>query len=60
MSRRKQILGWTFGVLGAALAATGLYTYHVYSAMEQTLHSVHQPVKRQAAEQVRPEPVVMQ
>ncbi|GAA3319219.1 hypothetical protein GCM10020331_025220 [Ectobacillus funiculus] len=38
------------------VGGAGVYAYQVYSNVNQTLESVHQPVRREAIE-VRPEPL---
>ncbi|MFD3446593.1 LytR family transcriptional regulator [Microbacteriaceae bacterium 4G12] len=54
--RRKKILIWFCTILGVLVLGGSAYAYHVYSSVNQTLQSVHQPIRRDVP-QKRPEPV---
>ncbi|MFB9757969.1 polyisoprenyl-teichoic acid--peptidoglycan teichoic acid transferase TagU [Ectobacillus funiculus] len=54
--KRKRIFIWLVVCLTVLVGGAGVYAYQVYSNVNQTLESVHQPVRREAIE-VRPEPL---
>ncbi|ENQ3078309.1 LytR family transcriptional regulator [Bacillus cereus] len=43
---KKKILFWILGITGVFIIAGGVYAYHVYSSVSNTLDVVHKPLNR--------------
>jgi LCP family protein required for cell wall assembly len=46
MTKKRRILIWIAAVLLTVIGGTGVYVYNMYTSLNKTLHSVHEPIER--------------